>query len=139
METILRAVDEFAARMKEHGYDSAFLAEAGYPGNLKECLLNYMEQSILGNEKGVKDGISLSTYLRWEGGDQDYIKAWMYVRLVGDKFHTTKMSLTAGSANVELRKLDLELNGKLVPTRAEAIAAIDPTKQKLKKKKGYKL
>lgn len=139
METILRAVDEFASRMKEQGYDNAFLAGAGYPGQLKECLLNYIEQAALGNEKGIKDGISLSTYLRWEGADRDYIHARMSVMLRRNKFRVAKMSLASGNADGKIRELDLDLNGKPVPARTEAIAAIDPQKHRLMKKKGYRL
>ncbi|WP_333627469.1 hypothetical protein [Sphingobacterium siyangense] len=137
MEKILKAVDEFASRMKEKGYDGAFLAGAGYPGKLKECLLDYIEQAALGKEKGIKDGISLSTYLRWRGSDQDHIQARMLLRLVGEKFGVEKMSLAFGNTQGKIRELDLDLYGKPVPTRAEAIAAIDP--QKPKKKKGYRL
>lgn len=137
METILKAVDEFASGLREKGYDGAFLAGAGYPGNLKECLLDYIEQAALGNEKGIKDGISLSTYLRWEGADQDHIQARMLLRLVGEKFGVKKMSVALGNARGKIREVDLDLYGKPVPTRAEAIAAIDP--QKPKKKKGCKL
>jgi len=139
METILKAVDEFASRMKAQGYDNAFLAGAGYPGQLKECLLDYIEQAALGNEKGIKDGIGLSTYLRWEGVDQDHIQAKMVVRLVGGKFQMPRMSLAAGNAGGKIRELDLDLNGKPMPTRTEAIAAIDPQKHRLMKKKGYRL
>jgi hypothetical protein len=138
METILKAVEEFASRMAAQGYHSSFLAESAYAGHLKECLLNYIGQAALGNEKGLKEGISLSTYLRWEGTGQDYIHARMYVRLIGDRFIMPKMILTAGNENGKIRELDFELNGKPVPTRSEALARIDPPKQKLKKKKGYR-
>ncbi|QRY55581.1 hypothetical protein [Sphingobacterium siyangense] len=139
METIIKAVDEFVSRMKEQGYDSAFLAGAGYPGQLKECLLNYIGQAALGDEKAIKDGLSISTYLRWEGAGHDYIHARMSVRLTGNKFRVAKMSLALGNAHGKTRELDLNLNGKQVPTRAEAIAAIDSQKHRPMKKKSYRL
>lgn len=138
MESILKAVDELVSRMTVQGYDSSFLAESGYPGHLKECLLNYIGQAAMGNEKGLKEGISLSTYLRWQGAGQDYVHARMCLRFTGDRFIMAKMILTAGNANGKIREHAFDLNGKPVPTRAEALAEIDPPKQKHRKKKGYR-
>lgn len=81
MKGILDALDEFVAEMKEKGYDRMFHVNAEYTGGLKESILAYMEQVVLGTEKALDNGITLYTYLKWDGADKDHIDAWMPVEL----------------------------------------------------------
>lgn len=136
---IIGALDDFASEMKGKGYDRMFQTNGEYSGNLKESILKYMEQAILGEEPALKDGISLFTYLKWDGPDQDYIYAWMKIELPAGRFSMGKMCLTYGNENGKIKTHDLDLKGKTIPTRAEAIAAIKPPVQNIKKKKGFRL
>lgn len=135
---ILGALEDFASEMKGKGYDRMFQTNGEYSGNLKESILKYMEQAIFGEEPGLKDGISLFTYLKWDSPDKDYINAWMKVGLVAGHLSITTMSLTYGNRYGTIKNLDLDLKGKPIPTRAEAIAAINPVQHK-KKRKGFRL
>ncbi|WP_293299824.1 hypothetical protein [Pedobacter sp. UBA4863] len=139
MNGILEALDEFVSEMNEKGYDRMFHVNAEYTGGLKESMLAYMEQVVLGREKALDKGITLYTYLRWDGTDKDHIDAWMPVELKNGSFHVPKMSITLGNRYGRIRSVELELKDKPVPAKAAVIAAIVPSGQQVKKKKGFKL
>lgn len=130
METLLKAVVDFAREMQAKGYENTFQTNGAYPDTLKESLLKYIEAAALGDEPALNKGVGLSTYLKRNGSNEEYITAWMSIRLLGDRFSVDKMSITCGNKYGKTKEIDIGLAGKPVPTKKEAIYMVMPPVQK---------
>lgn len=139
MRNILTAVDEFVKEMTKKGYTGSFKTNGGYPDTLKESMLKFMEQSLMGKESGLKDGISLFTYLDWKGPEEENITAWFLARLQTDRFTVRMISLTLADQYGNKNQVDFDITEKPIPTKKEAIAMISSSELKLKRKRRLKL
>ncbi|MBL7706778.1 MAG: hypothetical protein JNM21_14625 [Taibaiella sp.] len=120
-------LETFAKILIDKGYDGYFQTQAAYPDKIKESIERYLKCCENGTDSLPRgEHMLLSTFLKWDGPDESYVKCHMYVKYLNDKFFLDKMEINFGAPgclsikNVEL----INLSVVTAPTRSEAIAMV---------------
>lgn len=140
MERIQNAIDELVDKLKAKGYNTAsFQTNCDYSNSLKESINRYLEESLLGNEPGLSNGIELRTYLRWEGTGRPYVEAYMHVRYSETGvFDITQMDVYHKHLGNTLKKNELKgISTDSVPHLRDAVALVQG--QKLRERRNLKI
>jgi len=127
-EKFRESIIEISTVLARKGYDGAFKTAGGHLGKAEESINRYAYASVLGDEPGFKNGVSLQTYLIYEP-DADNI-------LMNFKVSPGDQTMLRIS-EVEIQKWDSHqmkfVNITLCPTtyqeipsKAEAVKMINP-------------
>lgn len=141
IEEFFKDISEFASSLNGRGYDGSFSTCGGYPDDLEKSIKRYLLASMLGKEIGMRNGISLRTFLKWNGSDAESVEA--YFRITPgyrNKLVVREMEIIRSAPNlavincVTLFPIDIEK----IPTKVEGLRMVDPP-LKLKSKRNMKL
>jgi len=128
-EEFLRGVNDFAASLVKKGYIRFFMTNGAYPDRLAGSLKQYLFASMMGEEPGVAKGLSLRTYLSWEGDQKESVEVYFKVGLEGQyKLLVKSMEILKIDQfrSVLDRVMIVPITEKDIPTCRQALRLIDP-------------
>lgn len=137
MKNIERALDKLVEKLATKGYNvSSFQTNSGHSDSLGESIRRYLESSLLGLErKQLTDGLSLTTYLEYNGEDKPYIEANMKVKYDNHAFNIIEMQINRNLYGFTMKKHEIrELSTDLVPQIKEAISMVKEEKKSRQRK-----
>ncbi|THF52972.1 hypothetical protein MUB18_20560 [Sphingobacterium sp. PCS056] len=130
MERIEKALKNLVDELEGKGYDTkAFQTNACYSETLEKSVKQYLYDSLLGLEDGLKEELRLATYLKFEGDDKESICGCMFVKyepgIIG-KFEIYGMNLVYRNAGIWIRNVELKnLTTATLPTCEEVIQKVE--------------
>lgn len=136
MRNIQRAVDILVEKLAAKGYNvSSFQTNDGHSDSLGDSINRYLESSLLGLErKQLTDGLSLKTYLEYNGEGKPCIEAYMKVKYDNHAFNVIEMQINRNLYGFTVNKHELrELSTDLVPQIKDAISMVKQEKKSRQK------
>lgn len=128
----LYGLDQFVRLLSDKGYSGYFLTGGAHPGKLKESLEAYMDECRKGEAPMLEDGLYLTTYLKWEGEDKDYVVCNMFIEHKDTQFDVRRMDISQKSRyGIVIKREELQgLCSDQVPDVKTAIEMVDDTCQR---------
>ena len=120
---VLARISEFVKEMESKGYDGYFQTAGGFNNKLGDSIAAYIDATLMGKENGFKDGLSLFTYLEYNGEGKDYVTASMNVDFTGGEISVNSMAIQRYGIYGQVEKcIRLEqVSLKKMPAKSDAV------------------